>query len=104
MKTVSFCYVLTIRKFKTIYFYSLILIKYVASALCHSQGFLCDESVASGAERELALERARYFPPWLLWLCRATAKAILSRYFPIRVISYYRSIPFQVNNSNFAPN
>jgi hypothetical protein len=33
------------------------LVKSVAFALCHSQGFLCDESVASGAEQELALER-----------------------------------------------
>ena len=31
--------------------------KSIAFALCHSQGFLCDESVASGAEQELALER-----------------------------------------------
>ena len=33
------------------------LVKFVAFALCHSQGFLCDESVASGAEQELALKR-----------------------------------------------
>ena len=44
-------------KFKNSYFCSRILVKYVAFALCHSQGFLCDESVASGAEQELALER-----------------------------------------------
>ena len=61
-------------KFKNHYFHSPILAKYVAFALCHSQGFLCDESVASGAEQELALEKTRYFLPWLLWLCRATAK------------------------------
>ena len=44
-------------EFKNSYFHSWILVKYVAFALCHSQGFLCDESVASGAEQELALER-----------------------------------------------
>ena len=44
-------------KFKNSYFHIRINVKYVAFALCHSQGFLCDESVASGAEQELALKK-----------------------------------------------
>ena len=44
-------------EFENSYFHICIWVKYVAFALCHSQGFLCDESVASGAEQELALKR-----------------------------------------------